>query len=65
MQLLSRLSAKFQFLPHGLFIQTGQNRIEVHGNIKSCCGFGELLEYSADKLRAFAKIRHKKHMERS
>ena len=59
MQLLSRLSAKFQFLPHG------QNRIEVHGNIKSCCGFGELLEYSADKLRAFAKIRHRKHMERS
>ena len=62
---LSRLSAKFQFLPHDIFIKTRQNRVEVHGNIKTCYGFSERLEHPANKLRSFSKIRLNKNMERS
>ena len=63
--LVGWLSAKFQFLPHDVFIKTRQNRVEVHGNIKTCYGFSERLEYPANKLRSFSKIRLNKNMERS
>ena len=54
-----------QFLPHDVLIKTRLNKVEVHGIIKTCCGFGKLLEYLANKLRAFSKIRLNKNMERS
>ena len=53
---LSRLSAKFQFLPHDVFIKTRQNRVEVHGNIKTCYGFSERLEYPPTNCAHFRKF---------
>ena len=53
---LSRLSAKFHFLPHDVFIKTRQNRVEVHGNIKTCYGFSERLEYPPTNCAHFRKF---------
>ena len=41
---LSRLSAKFRPLSQDIFIHIDLNRVEEDGNIKTYCGFGELLE---------------------